>query len=452
MNSVVIKNELFKIRYLLFLEILLLLTFAISDPVTFLVLLCFIFVIPMVYITFTYPISGTHLLIFSILVGSLGVAKVSGKAPSIFLVDLIFIYIFFLFSVKVVLRLDKDVKIPVLFILWLPFLAWGLLSLFTAEEKFRALFIWKNYFAGFIALSFTYFVLKNKFQVKTVFLGLIIWGLMLSLIEIKILLDLGGFSAGIVGLFLKKNLLATSWGKSNYLATFLVMLIPISIGYLLYTKSYKLKLFILVVLLFMSSAIILTLSRGGLLVLSIALVILLIGIVQRKTLIPILLAFLVIILVALLNPLTYIIIERISDFERSASVFTRFNFYEDTWNIFLNNPIVGVGFGNLGLHSQFIVPVASAHNIVLGMLGETGIIGAILFMSIIGRVMWESLAKFRAEKNDSLRILRWSCISAIIGVVLHSMLEPNFESMQFSVMVWSFIATSLRIDLLVDHS
>jgi O-antigen ligase len=445
-----IRTELFKIKYLLFLEFVLLTVFAVSDFIPFFILLLLILIVPTIYFTFTNPIIGTHLLLFSILVGSLGVAKVSGKAPSIFLVDIIFLYILFLFVIKIFLELDKELKIPFLILMWLPFLLWGLFSFFIAAEKFRAIVIWKNYFAGFISLSFTYFFLKNKVQVKSIFMGLIIWGLLLSLIEIKILFDLGGLSGGIIGLFFKKNLLATSWGKSNYLATFFVMIIPISIGYLLYTTSKKLKFFILLALLFMSSAMILTLSRGGFLVLIVALLVLFVRIIRKKTFIPILTAFLVIITVALLNPLTYVIIDRFATLASSASVFTRINFYEDAWIIFLNNPIVGVGLGNIGLYSQFIVPVASAHNIVLGMLSEVGIIGAILFLSILGRVVWESARKFKLEKNESLKILRWSCISAILGVILHSLMEPNFESMQFSVMVWSFIAANLRLDLLQD--
>ena len=171
-------------------------------------------------------------------------------------------------------------------------------------------------------------------------------------------------------------------------------------------------------------------------------------IIKKRTLIPILIASLVIVLVALINPLTYVIIDRIATLSSSASVFTRINFYKDVWITFLNNPIVGVGFGNLGLHSQFELTLASAHNIVLGMLGETGIIGAILFLSIIGRVLWNSFTYFKEENDESLKILRWACFSSLVGILIHSLMEPNFESMQFSVMAWSFIATTLRLDAL----
>jgi O-antigen ligase len=448
----VLVAELYKIRYLVIIELSLLIVFAVFDYIPFLILLSLIFLIPILYLIFINPIIGTHLLMFSILVGSLGVVKVSGKTPSILVVDIIFLIIISIFIIKVLTNIDKEMKIPVVILLWLPFLIWGLLSFFVAIEKFRALAMWKNYFAGFVALSYTYFAIKNKIHVKIVLIGIIIWGLLLSIIEFKILMiDLGGLSGGIVGLYFKKNLLATSWGRSNYLATFFVMIIPITIGYLLYVKSNKGKFLLLISIMLMSSALVLTLSRGGLLSLSLAIFLFFSRVIKGKTLIPVFLAFLIVGVVVLLNPLTYVLIERTAAVEGSSSFLTRINFYEDVWKTFSKNPIVGVGFANLGLYAQFVIPLSdttSAHNIILGMLGETGIVGAALFFSVIGKLAWELLKSVNSEKAEDIKILKWACFSTFVGVFIHSLMEPNFEGMQFSVMFWSFIAACLKLDLL----
>ena len=85
--------------------------------------------------------------------------------------------------------------------------------------------------------------------------------------------------------------------------------------------------------------------------------------------------FLLIAIIVLVNPLTYVLIDRISSIETSGSYFSRINLYKEVWRIFLQYPITGVGLGNLNYHGTFILPPEaspSAHNIFLGSLGETG--------------------------------------------------------------------------------
>ena len=192
-----------------------------------------------------------------------------------------------LFIIKFLFNLDKKFEIPNFIYLWVPFLIWGLIIGFlTSIDQLRVLTYWKNYFAGFFAFCVTYYAIKKKSHVKSVIISVIIWGVILSLLEIKVLYDLGGLTTGIVGLFLKKNLLTLGWGRSNYLAAFFVIIIPITIGYLLYAKSKSIKLLITGALVLMSFALILTLSRGGVLALLITLIILLSKVLKTRTLIP----------------------------------------------------------------------------------------------------------------------------------------------------------------------
>jgi len=325
------------------------------------------------------------------------------------------------------------------------------IGLIVALEKIRILVYWKNYFAGFFSLILVYYAVKNNVHLKSIIIGLIIWGLVLALIEFNILLKLGGFTSGIIGLYFRKNLLSITWGRSNYLSTFFVIIIPITFGYLFYIKSKKLKVFLSIALVIMSFATILTLSWGGILALIIALAILFFHTLKARTLIPFLSVLLLIIIVILLNPLTYVIAEWISNLETSHSVYSRINFYEDTWNAFLTHPFTGVGFGNLGYYATFILGKggsASAHNIILGMLGETGLVGGVFFFSILVTVLVHMLKDFRSEKDESLKLLKWAFFSSVIGAYLHSLVEPNFEGLQFSIIFWTMVGTSFNLNLL----
>src|SRR5690606_9948193 len=222
----------------------------------------------------------------------------------------------------------------------------------------------------------------------------------------------------------KKNLLTFGWGRSNYLAAFFVIIIPVTIGYLLFTKSKKMKIFLVSSLVLMSFAVILTLSRGAILALILALIILFFKVLKKRTLIPFLSLLVIISLVLLLNPLTFVLFERISTFESSGSFFSRLNFYEEVWHAFLSYPITGVGLGNLGYYAVFIIPSdgsPSAHNIILGALGEIGLIGAILYFMILGTLVVKVFIGYKSEKNEYVKIFRWCCFASLMGGLIHTL-------------------------------
>lgn len=446
------RSVLFEIKYLLIFELLLLSLFAVFDLITFLSLLIAVFIIPFFFLILKYPLVGAHLLIYSILAGSIGVAKLGGKAPIILYVDLLLFILCSLAFIKILFEYDLlTLKFEKINLYWLLFLFWSLVIVIVAINKPRALFVWKNYFAGFFVFTYLMIFIKDGKNVRLLLYSIILWGLILAIIEFKILLDIGGFSTGIIGLFLKKNLLATSWGRSNYLATFFVLIIPITIGFLIYSTKFKVRVFLLISLILMSSAMLLTLSRGGLIALFSALVLFFAKAAKPRTFIPIFMVLIALILVIVLNPLGAVIIERISSFERSASYFTRVNFYEDVWKTFLSYPITGVGLGNLGYYAQFVISSqASAHNIILGMLGETGLIGTGLFILLFLKFFKDIIHKFKNENADELKILRWSFISAFGGAFVHSLMEPNFEGVQFSIIFWVCAAIYYKLNFLVN--
>ena len=445
-------SELYRIKYILFIELSLLILFAVYGLFPFIVFLSAILLSIIIFLVFKNPVIILYVLFLSILADSFIPMKNHPLHFSLLSVEFFFAIFFVLSITKFLFNLDKKIYVPKIISIWVFFLIWSLLiGLFIALDKYRFLTYWKNYLAGFFIFSLIYYSIEDKIQLKSVIISLIIWGLLLSLIELKVMLELGGFTVGLVGLFFKKNLLTLGWGRSNYLAAFFVIIIPLSIGYMLYTKSKKLKIFIIFTLIFMSFAIILTLSRGGILALILALVILFARVLKARTFIPFLIVLLIITLIILLNPLTYVLFNRISSIETSNSYFSRLNFYVDVWNTFLKHPITGVGFGNLGYYAMFVLPASdspSAHNIVLGALGEVGIIGSILYFLVFGLLLKNVYFGFRAEKDESLKILRWSFFAALLGGVLHALVEPTFEGLQFEIIFWSLAGISTKLYML----
>lgn len=204
-------------------------------------------------------------------------------------------------------------------------------------------------------------------------------------------------------------------------------------------------------LLLMSFALMLTLSRGGILALLITLIILFLKLLKPRTFLPIISIILVITIVVLLNPLTYVLIDRISTFESSGSVYSRINYYQDVWNAFLNNPITGVGFGNLSYYATFVLaPDASpaAHNILLGALGEVGIVGTLFYFIILTQLLINVFNNYKIEKDERIKNLKWCLLAAIIGGLIHTLVEPTLDGLQFSIMFWTLAGVYLKLDLL----
>ncbi len=445
-------SEIYNLRYLLLLEFALLTIFAVFEIIPLIALLGIIFFILILYFTFYRPILAFHILIFTILIDAVIPYKNISKGPSLFIEEVFFGSFFAVFTIKFLLNLDKELKIPSFIWLWIPFFVWTLpTGLLIALEKLRILVFWKNYFAGFFSLVLVYYSIENKEQLKALILSFIIWGFVLAMIEFNILMQLGGLSSGVVGFYFKKNLFAVSWGRSNYLASFLVVIIPLTFGYLFYTKLKKLKALLSIALVFMFLGVIVTLSRGGLLALVLALILLFTRTLKAKSLIPFFSIVIIIMVIILLNPMTYVIANSMSAVETSGSVYSRLNFYQDTWNAFLKHPFSGVGFGNLSFYSTFVLAKdasSSAHNIILGMLGETGLIGAFFFFTIIGTVLIKIFKDYLSEEEHSLKLLKWAFFSSIMGGCFHSLIEPNFEGFQFAIIFWGIVGTFFHLNKL----
>jgi len=253
-------------------------------------------VIFLIYWFYNNPFALLPIYLLSILAGSFKFSGSNENAAGIPLTEFFFPILLLITLTKLFYTEKQEFKKEFFIIksLYVCFLVWSFFTIAIAINKPLALGYWRNYFTGFVVFIFTFNFVNNSKQVKTFILTLIIWGIILAFNEFYILFSLGGIPAGLVKIFLSKNLLATSWGRSNYLAAFYVLIIPISLGYFFFVKSIFKKIVLVFALLVIFSAIMLTLSRGGILSLTIATIFLLSRVIKPKTFIPILLLFAVV--------------------------------------------------------------------------------------------------------------------------------------------------------------
>ena len=163
----------------------------------------------------------------------------------------------------------------------------------------------------------------------------------------------------------------------NTLAAFMVLVLPLLLLSKFRDRAQSLGL--VVALIWGGIVVLLTVSR----------VVLIVGLVELLFLIRSKwLIFIVIVLLAL-SPAIYIRYESLLSFDE-LSFLRRDNLQEVSWVIFLSHPIFGVGLNNfipfsadsfLVGPSRFLQPV---HNIYLLLLSETGILGLLGFLVMLG--------------------------------------------------------------------
>ena len=413
-------------------------------PLAVLGVLCAGFIL--FYAMYRSAVVGLLILLFSILPGSLAMIKIGGKTPPLFFLDIAFFMIVLVTCFQSIRKWDGTRGMSPVGKIFILFLLWMGMSTLQSLDVGRSLAVIRNYAAGFVAFFVAQRAVQGLRDLKLIIVALLLWGIGLSLLEFYTLSSVGSVSQAFVGVFFQKNLLATNWGRSNYLAAFDVILIPLAMAMFLGRFPERMRLLSLAALFLLTTALIVSLSKGGLVAGAVALIAVLARALRPKIFVPLVVLLLVLVAVLALNPLTSVLLERVATFESALSFQSRVTVWEESWDIFLDNPLTGVGIGNLGRYITFVTSErASAHNIVLGLLAETGIVGFLLFATLI-ILTWRSIMQsYRETNDDRSRFVTWGIASAFLGAIAHSMVEPNFEGYQFSVVMWAMLGVSTKL-------
>lgn len=233
-------------------------------------------------------------------------------------------------------------------------------------------------------------------------------------------------------------------GKSNYVASMLILLIPIAVAGATLCKGKLRALFVGCTSL-MLCGLVATMSRGAMLAITTA-VFLSIPLLWRAglrikhiLLIATLGVGVVLLLPSeLLTADAALISVRLAhaDVDREELLF-------DSWKSFVANPLLGVGPGQIGnaIATQMLVPdddaqYVNAHNLVMNALAENGLLAGIALLSMVGIVLIRALKNALANPT-ALNVALWI---ALLASLIHNMVEAPFEGQQFQVLFWMIAA------------
>ena len=298
------------------------------------------------------------------------------RIPMFFSIYLIF---YVLKSYKEVLK-DPILKLCVLFSLMLMF------SVIFATNTFHAYHVSKNMVLNIFAVAAMVLILNSRERLET-FLK---WFVLIFFIVALIVIKNGGRGPG--GFLKDENDVALLMGVALPYPWYMLQHVPLT--------KFK-KIFYIACLLVISVALVATSSRGGLLgfVAMLAMLVILSAKPIRNMLISLTLVVVVGTTALTILPDTYVKdMQTISD-TRNSTRNLRFMHWTAAYEMFKDNPVLGVGAGNYPWNSNRYFHYSrhfdpsgrnragrQSHSLYFTLIPETGLVGIFIFISILVKI------------------------------------------------------------------
>ncbi len=256
----------------------------------------------------------------------------------------------------------------------------------------------------------------------------------------------------------------STFGQPNFLASWLLMVIPISAYFIYKSKRFLIKFLSALVLLAQLICLAFTSSRGGIIALGLTIllfIICLILFIKIKPLAKILASFgLLIVIVAGALSLNYIFPGRLSSLldAQGGSLAARLNFYEAASDAITKKPVFGYGLENSGevfikyyqpdwgIYGDVGATTDKAHNLVLDIILATGFFGLAFFTIFYYYFFRLAQDNFKEKKMSVL-----SLTLALSGAAYLFSLLFSFSIVTGEIYFWLWLALLAVISLGVNN-
>lgn len=137
--------------------------------------------------------------------------------------------------------------------------------------------------------------------------------------------------------------------------------------------------------------------------------------------------------------------------EDSSNSF-RFNVYQSSLKMFLDNWLLGIGVGNqnfreiYGLYMKTGFDALSTYNIYLEVGVESGLFALICFVGFLAYLIYSSVKYIKQNNSVSDVIFVSLALASIIGVMVHGLVDTVFFRPQIQIVFWLMVAI-LRVKL-----
>jgi putative inorganic carbon (HCO3(-)) transporter len=123
----------------------------------------------------------------------------------------------------------------------------------------------------------------------------------------------------------------------------------------------------------------------------------------------------------------------------------RLEIYGAAWGMFLDSPVMGIGYGNFRAHfnpmtGDGVTDIWDAHSLYLKILAETGAVGFICFFAMVGSIMMMARRSWKQSSHNMERILAVAVLGGVITVLVQGLVESLTDLPQFGSLLWLVFA------------
>jgi len=378
--------------------------------------------------------------LLSLLLGGITTLSIGDRTPNLLYSEVFLLVLVCQYLLRMLIR-DRTIIVdkPILILLSLYFFAQILSLLINQSDLFKGLLSIKITISGFFIYLIVLSWCRTERDVDWIVYNLVFLTTIMALILVyKFALGLNPSDEFV------KEMIGIGLGASNYLAAFLVLFIPVSLGLVISESNRIVRALFAFCSLIMMLSLIITMSRGAALSLALALFLILPIMLKMKEKIKYLL-----VLVAIMLGMYYLVPKVIPEIYIQKNIqlieyrinnpdINRINVMMLALEDFCENPFIGIGpYQSYAQTSRY---ENMPHNFVLQTFAELGLLGGIPFnLILIIFVIRSYRICIYPMNNIEWRRKNIYFFAGILGTLFHGLIEITFQGPQYTMIFWIFM-------------
>jgi putative inorganic carbon (HCO3(-)) transporter len=153
-------------------------------------------------------------------------------------------------------------------------------------------------------------------------------------------------------------------------------------------------------------------------------------------------------------------VQSISNISTDQSNLERLNRWSCAMRMWQDKPFFGFGPGTYQFEygryqrsyektriSTDFGTMGTAHSEYLGPLAETGVLGLLSILLVIGTTLYTGIRVYLTSKKRSIRIFSLAVLVGLVSYYLHGLLNNFLDTDKISVLFWGFTAMLVAMDI-----
>ncbi len=321
----------------------------------------------------------------------------------------------------------------------------GIVGIAISPDHLGALGIYRAYFIEPVAVFYIAIdLVRTPQQFRVILLGLAMGATIFAL------MNLGAWAIALA----HHQVIQTGdapealYTSPNAVAMYLEPPLAIAAGFGLYADNGRDRRIAIACLVFVLAAVVFTLSRAGLLTLTVLALVAIITMPQRRLKLALLGGAVLGAIAVLQIPYIQTRFFRQLDPTYNQNTFEgRLQIWSDTLHMLRDHPILGAG---LRAYTQVMAPYVSTHripelyphNVYLAMWSEVGLLGLAAFVALLVMLLWRGWRGFY-RAHDFARPLLWGTSAAFVAIAVHGFFDTPYYKNDLAVEFW--IVAALEI-------